>query len=424
MNFRIHPSVAWTLAVLAAFTAGYLIGGSASPQGEAVSHPSVSKGKDSGGSTPTGSGSAGIKHIKSTGIAVGEAAIAVLSEPNRLRRLDRIVELLPSIDAENWREAMDGFTLRRDDVGRPSPEELKLILGRIGEVGGSSAIEQTLKSELPDAQERAVAITTGWAAADPKAASAWFRAQPHEVRDKLLDGVISGLAASSSADVLALWLPLSLIEQSRTSEHLLESTIQRGGFAAADELMATAFADPKTEWQIKRRLAELISRPRSQASVASRQPLKALAWLEPYLGAEWLDTQTFGNAAHGASVVDPAITMTWLDAHSNRYRGNQEVYAYQVAAGNWYRKDADQFRAWALTHKEHPQMREIVYSLANMLIGRGDAENARRLTGEIATSSARAGFERAVSNQAAIQQQRQQAAEARARLDQAAPAAQ
>jgi hypothetical protein len=113
----------------------------------------------------------------------------ILSENNRLERIRQMCELLRQVTPGNWKEVVEAFRRQTIAQGRTHGDLWDLMLERVGEVAGATAVAEMATSTDVNEQKRAGTIFKGWAATNPKEAVQWFNQQSAELQSKLFTGM-------------------------------------------------------------------------------------------------------------------------------------------------------------------------------------------------------------------------------------------
>jgi hypothetical protein len=142
-----------------------------------------------------------------------ENLATVLKERNRLSRLKGVLDWADSIDENNWRDAL-AVWLRSGVRSKFAWDlEARVVMERIGAVGGEEAIAALAKSSrIYDAGNfRVRQGMAGWASTHPREAMDYYLkggAEPGEARGGLMEGLAQSdmnLARELSEQVLENW---------------------------------------------------------------------------------------------------------------------------------------------------------------------------------------------------------------------------
>ncbi|HET6410021.1 MAG TPA: hypothetical protein VFG14_19175, partial [Chthoniobacteraceae bacterium] len=168
MRPSLVPQLVWSLLVVVAFASGFFIGDDLSNAG---AHPSQRLKTESGTGAPDPStaesrsatdSSTGARIAKLSPEQARTVTFELLGEPNRIKRLSRLCELLDRVTPENWREVMDAFVRQTAFEGREHDAEWKLMLHRVGEVGGVDGVVAALNENGAGREHRARHLFEGW----------------------------------------------------------------------------------------------------------------------------------------------------------------------------------------------------------------------------------------------------------------------
>jgi hypothetical protein len=115
----------------------------------------------------------------------------------------KLCELLPAVNAGNWRDVLAAFDIQLRAEGRLDIDSWDLILERIGGVAGAGVLEETLKATGPVDQHRVAWLLKGWLGED-------------------LDGG-NGLASSLQRRKSGLWGPSRPVFRAQIHKRRLKS---------------------------------------------------------------------------------------------------------------------------------------------------------------------------------------------------------
>jgi hypothetical protein len=283
---------------------------------------------------------------------------------------------LSEITRENWREIRDSF-IEHAATGGKSAAEWKLLLERVGQVAGLMAINEAMALPESDREERLPSLLAGWASAESDAAVAWVRENRWQSRE-LAETVYGGVARADPQKALELALS-NFVLRDKSFGILLDGLAQRGELDKADAMLSAVGKRSDVERLHKAYFIEALVKRRVEA-VSALDPLKTLAWIEPYLREDWMRSEPIYYATSFAAAADPAATMQWIDTHvsalgegfDQRSKAADSVLA---TASEWYKKQPVQFAAWVDGHGDHPYLNSalagaIGYYLANGQFGR------------------------------------------------------
>jgi hypothetical protein len=142
-----------------------------------------------------------------------ERLASVLKERNRLARLKRVLDWAESIDEDNWRDALGVWLRSGASAGFGRDIEARVVMERIGAVGGAEAIDAMESSSRNDEAStwRVRQGMAGWASTHPQDAMDYYLksgASPGEARGGLMEGLTQSdlkLARELSEQVLEDW---------------------------------------------------------------------------------------------------------------------------------------------------------------------------------------------------------------------------
>ena len=201
MNLRTSSILLWTASVALAFAAGYFIGVSSGDAGlgdsstAGVSAANAGANQDESRSPAMrGSERATVGELRGSEARV--QAFEALREPDRVKRMRGLSELLAKVTPENWREVYEGFKRQAAAEGRIGKEEWNLMLRQIGRLGRKEAIELVQAEKMSDAKQ-VFAVLSGWAEMDPEGAGQhWLDGDKYDRTEKKV-ALYSGMAASN-----------------------------------------------------------------------------------------------------------------------------------------------------------------------------------------------------------------------------------
>lgn len=388
----------WALAVATAFVAGYFAGDAPTARDAstllAASPNAAPPGSGSEGDTSRASFDERIASIASAHVALtGDEARAltfeVLAEPNRIERMRKLCELLPSVTSENWRAALDGFQRQMRTEGRMSSDNWDIMLERVGEVAGAAALADALSSEEPRDQHRVGWLFKGWLARDPKAGVEWFQAQAAETQKSLRSELAVGVSRADPKQAIELVVVHPELRGQATN--IMANAIQRSGFRGAEELLASISARSDIADAMKGDFFLALSQ-RKLRMIADSQggASAALDWLDAYIGQPYVGANASRGFFGRAAAADPQATMTWLEARADRLTPDQAEAAAASATQTWQGQAPEQFKAWMNANPDHPLHDAMAQNAASSLARNGSIDEARQWEATIRNPAVRA----------------------------------
>jgi hypothetical protein len=304
----------------------------------------------------------------------------LLAEPSRFKRMHALCELLTGLSKDNWREVMNAFVSQTTQTGRRHDEEWFLLMEHVGEIAGADAFEgDGVKGDY-----QVQAAFSGFATGDSKGAIAWLGTQPPQVQQNLAGRLLSGVAETDpeQAFTLALAQPQFIWQAAMTD--IVSATVQRGGFAAAEEMYKSIKARADVPAPVKDQVFYEVAQRKAFAAAVEKKPASALAWFDQYLGADSSANAQATQAIVGRAAKDDGLeTLNWIEARADRFPAGQAPIAYAAAARSFQEQSPDQFTAWMKTNPDHPQHEAMAAAVVNALIDRSDLSQALHWAEEI-----------------------------------------
>lgn len=326
----------------------------------------------------------------------------LLSEPNRLKRMRAICDLLESISPENWRGVIDAFMRQSTKEFRTHSIEWNLMIERVGEVVGEVAVDEAIASDKKNDRDRGRALLIGWAAGNPAAATEWFKAQSPEIQAQYLEPFLDGLSRTDPQSALTMVVAQSQNVQENIIPDIIDNAIQKGGFREAEQLLEPLIGRTDIDDGTRGKLFSKLAHRRIEVGKVTDDPMDALNWFAGYLrypkspAGPTATSEIFVSAAR----KDPVATIAWLDQHAGtigKYHGD---IAYPIAAQMLYATAPEQFNAWMAKNPEHPSHDRIVEGIATSMIQLGQVEQAAQMAGTIRDPQVAAKVNAAMQKQA------------------------
>ncbi|MBC8096644.1 MAG: hypothetical protein H7Y43_12615 [Akkermansiaceae bacterium] len=321
----------------------------------------------------------------------------LLGEPNRIIRMRQLCELLAQLTPENWRGAIDGFAVQTKTEGRWQVDEWNLMIERVGEVAGAEALAEALQTGNASDLFRARKLLTGFAAGDAKAAMAWYREQPPERQQLLLNDLLAGLGRSDAKQAMALILdqPRETWEPNATS--IISGAIQTGGFRAADDLFAAIRHSPNAPDPLKSKVLYDLIKWQMTTGV---EPAKLMDWLDPYLAMA--GPNAVKETVTLAAKADPVKALAWLDQRASRMVPPQSSSAYAIVAGIMQAQAPQQFATWMNANADHPHRDVMAQTAAAARLRSGQTNEAMQWKETIRDPQTREALDRAIRDATSV----------------------
>jgi hypothetical protein len=343
------------VAVAVAFMAGRW---SVSQREDTPVRPAVSNATRGVNAVPV----AAVKKASGRGITAAEAEskpskerlTPALKERNRLTRLKNVLEWAESIDENNWRDALKVWLRSGASSGFGRDIEARVVMERIGAVGGAEAMEE-IGNSSPNEEAvdwRLRQSMAGWASTHPQDAMDYYLkagAPPGESRGGLMEGLSQSdlnLARQLSeqvreewrdehfrgiienmnrngegSDAVKAWIDKSIQENKdpEYSAQLISTYVQRelelmqagGGDTGVFDWLASRRSFPGESYQVLGAAA---------ATLAHSHPEEAVNWLSSLtpgaLSPEGMEESLAGVVTEWQS-VRPGGAVEWLKANPN-----------------------------------------------------------------------------------------------------------
>lgn len=318
----------------------------------------------------------------------------VLSEPNRVTRMQRLCELLAQLSSENWRSAVDAFAVQTATEGRWQLDEWHLMIERVGEVAGAEALDEAIRLGKASDIYRAQKVLTGFASAEPKAAVEWFNKQAPELRPQLFNSLLAGLGRSDGKSAIALILDQPRETWEPGAAKIVQGAMQSGGFRAGEELFEfiksrADFPDPLKVTI----LFELVQRKITTGADGS----KLLGWLDAHV--EMLGPNSMKETMTYAARSDASKALAWVEGRAGRIQSPQVPLAYGIVGGNLQSQKPAEFASWLAANPDHPQRDLMIHGGAKTLFKEGKIKEAQQLGATIRDPQLRAEIENSIRSQ-------------------------
>jgi hypothetical protein len=268
-----------------------------------------------------------------------------LLEPDPIRRMQRISELLAGLTADAAPAVAEVF-LRMKQGGSNQETEYGLFLRSWGRIDGASAVAFALahtKKALASAELGAA--LAGWASTSPEAARDWAEAQPEgEAKETALYGLLDGwsLLDFDAAAAYAATRPRSPA-RNQFRELLLERSLAAGGMPEAQRWFASIPDDEHNQLYKQRALDEVIH------AMLYRDPSAAAQWIQQIGDGRLLDGNAVEQVAGKLAQSAPLEALQWLNSLSS-VKSEQRNSGLRATMDQWVKSDPNAAGAWLQQH--------------------------------------------------------------------------
>jgi hypothetical protein len=288
-------------------------------------------------------------------------AFAVLNIARDVERMRAFCELLPSVNAENWRQALDAFRAQEKTEGRYRDAEFNFLLDQIARVDPENGVSEIVFSKDPHLSRRSYQVLKSWAESDPAAAVAWAEAQDVSIRNAYLPPLISGLAASAPhrARPFLYAAPPATYDSSVGS--LVYGIVAANGFRSAQEFYDAVRLDPQAPPAFVKELYYKLSNSRVLIAQAQNDAAGLLAWADrDFPGGRSQGVGILTSAAR----MDGQATFAWLDARRDRLTEENADFLCAAVAKEWQSHRPEEAFEWLSAHPDHPHRDAMAVAIA------------------------------------------------------------
>jgi hypothetical protein len=384
---------------VAAFATGYFAAPSLrAPDAAAAQNPDASSTKAetvSIGSRFESRGSSVSTRL--TGEQARIRSFELLAESNRLARLSKLCELLGTMTTENWREVIDGCVRQTLSSGRTNPEEWRLVLERVGEIAGATALDEALASTKRNEKDRARSFLVGWGAADPIAARDWFEAQQPETQSLLMIPLIHGLARSDPQTALT-YAATSPELRDNFAPQIVNGMMQIGGSKGAEELLSEMNNRADIPLPVKGAVLYHMAARQIELARMRGEPAAVLDWADHYVGPNLMGPAAVREVVTFAAQADAPGTLDWILARTDRWTAEQAAPIFPAIVQAMQAQAPEQLVAWMDANVDHPQHDAMAQAAGNLLLQQGNFEQARRWAEALRDVQARSKLQQAIIN--------------------------
>jgi hypothetical protein len=289
---------------------------------------------------------------------------AILSIPDEIERMRQFSELLPHVNAENWREVFAAFRTQEEKLGRSHEREMEYLIQHLGRVAGRAVLEETLESGGVIPKHQAHSLVEGWASVDPTAAIEWYRSRSKEHQKLVRQGVALGLGRTDPQRAIDFLSDQPGVSWDPIAQGLITRAVTKGGFREGEEFYSVLRSNPKVPPEAVSSAFYKLAERRVTMGASQRDAAGMLEWLNPHFA-----TQSKNGGYHllvAAVRIDPLLTISWLDAREDG--PEMPDYIYPGVADAWNMNAPEDFIAWVKANPDHPQRDKMTYSVAMGLI--------------------------------------------------------
>lgn len=316
----------------------------------------------------------------------------ILTVPNPLERMRLFTGFLPQVTAENWQEAVAAFRAQGEKEGLWFTAEWKFLMEHVGRFAGGPTILQKLQGgDESDAR----AMFTGWATADPAAATSWFEQHsgPKDERARIFVSILDGLGRSDPQRAILLLERAGTLVKSG-GDHLIESSVTAGGWRAAEDTLRMILASNRIPQEVVELAVERMSLRRANRGQTDTDPAAMLAWAEPILPRSGLATLPL---IYHAATINGEQTVAWLDSQSANLKADTLAALQNQIGEAWNTKAPAKFAEWARANLQNPNHDALVDGAVSACTRNGEFATARTLTSTIRDETIRQKWEKELS---------------------------
>jgi hypothetical protein len=379
------------LLVVVAFLVGHFTADRSAPplRSASIGQLSPSPGDDQAPFSPSEAGEREKREV-----LMGEQARVRMFEaanvPNQIQRLRRICELMASVTADNWRDIVDGLTRQTLSTGRLNREEWRIVLQRVGEVAGKSAIVESMESAKPQEQERVSLLLTGWASADPAAAVAWMEEQGEQTQKFLANPFIAGLARADPQAALTFLSTRMPEMRDGIMPGIIDAIIQTSGQREGDNFLRTVQTNAQIPDAVKGSIFGGFAMRQIELARMRGEPSAVLDWADPYIGTAAVGPKALSAIVSSAAAADAPATMEWVAARADRWNQLQESAVWPAVALAMQAGAPEKLNEWMNANPNHPKRDLVARTLALRQISAGEFDSAKSWAQQIGDSALRA----------------------------------
>ena len=306
------------------------------------------------------------------------ASRARLSQGSRLASLERLISRVKNADRVTL-EAMQRDLFNEDKRGRETRVERQIVLYQIGILGGPDAVRERFTADPDRAENQYGIVLEGWAHTDPGAALAWWNSLPSgNLRASLLDPFLQGFLSARGGSWESLAPVLRPEELASCALPILESTIEKGGLAAALTFYEKHIAPEG--WQIRSRVSKTLS----ERICASGDPVQLKQWfLLDRNQAVYLTTEQEALILRELGAADGAEALSWIGATTDEKGTSLDTprNRMRIALG-WAKARTVAAGQWLEANPRHPAADAVAFQLAITQV-KGNPGKARHWAGFI-----------------------------------------
>ncbi|MFT3721947.1 MAG: hypothetical protein QM773_00055 [Hyphomonadaceae bacterium] len=294
--------------------------------------------------------------------------LAALEDPNSITRLQGVMNLFAALDATTWPAAYEAMTIETVQTGRVHDLEWRLMLQRGGEVAGADAMK-LLKQKKEGQLARSLALT-GWATANFSAARAWVEALPDGAeRANYLGDLVDGAVMRDPSEAVTFLATLPDEKRAELADKLMEGTIQKGGFAAATNLLEEIRSSSgKDDHEYTAELFSTLADRMLRSSWLAKTPQNACAWIGAHGTEQDLQPDLLEHAAGDWARMDPEGAVGWVDSLTGRAAPEAMLNAVVGVVNQWGKGNPQVIGTWLNANSGHTQYDRVAWAFARNLM--------------------------------------------------------
>jgi len=308
---------------------------------------------------------------------------------SRVQRMQQLCELLEQVTPENWRGILDGWETGMTPQGGSIGENYSILLEHVGGIAGAASLEEALKSDKAGNAARTNVLLKGWADANPKAALAWFLAQPDEVRGKYHGHFLAGLSRQDPKAALDLTFQSSApYYKNGTDIAVINNAMSSIGVAGLEEFFTSMRARAELPVAAKNDFFAILTDKQLPVLTKADDPASAvLAWYENHAGKPYVDSRLNSRMLTEASKSNASAALSWAELNANRLPLDHAAIAFVIAATELQKQSPQEVANWLASNPEHPRRDEVLSGATHGLLQTGDFTHALQMANSIANKN-------------------------------------
>jgi len=391
LRFPLHH-VLWALIALTAFAFGYWL--SNDPRAAADQRRADSLYRSSTGSEESShSGAFDAERTVLTPPPSSEQirirAFQIKTEQlSRVQRMQQLCELLEQVTPENWRGMMDGWETGMPAQGGSIGENYSILLEHVGGIAGAAAIEEAMKSDKATNTARTNTLLKGWADANPKAALAWFLAQPVEIQGKYHGHFLAGLSRQDPKTALDLTFQSSAPYYTNgTGIAVINNAMGSIGVAGLEEFFSSMRSRAELPVAAKHDFFTILTQKQLPVLTKDADPASAvLTWYENHAGQPYVDSRANSGMLTAAAKSNASATLSWAELNSSRLTLDHAAIAFVIASTELQKQSPQEVTNWLASNPDHPRRDEVLSGATHGLLQSGDFTRALQMADSIANT--------------------------------------